>query len=332
MASMMRSKKNRRMERRDLFFFLALILVEGALFLGMFFLWNSESVEAGVGRNLTVITYLEVGNVYPEILNITTSPVGSIDLVANGTVNLTVYVIARDYNGEADIVNINVTFYDFSNTTLTASDDNNNHYSKNCSINASYGDAFEVNATCIFQIWYYAHNATWNLSAVAIDNTSLLSDYNNFTFGVNSLLALGLPESINYGRVNATAVSDEKIINVTNYGNVALNLTLRGYGSTVNDGNAMNCTLGSVKNISIEYEKYNLTTSYANAVTLSQFEQRYVNLTSAQQNKTYNLYFRMNDTYNEAVNFTYWRIYVPKGVAGNCTGNIEFAAVQGQGS
>ena len=120
----------------------------------------------------------------------------------------------------------------------------------------------------------------------------------------------------------------ENITNVTNMGNVALNLSLSGYAVTEGDGLAMNCSLGNVQNISIEYEKYNLTETTAGPLTLSEFEDNYINLTDSPVVNEFNLTQRINDDEDDTAKETYWRIYVPKGIAGSCTGNIIFGATQ----
>ena len=109
-------------------------------------------------------------------------------------------------------------------------------------------------------------------------------------------------------------------------------MSLSGYAINEGDNLSMNCTLGSLKNISINYEKYNLTDSTAGSLTLSQFEADYINLTSSPVVKKFDLNYRQNDGENEAFNSTYWRIYVPVGVAGSCQGNIVFGATQATGS
>lgn len=98
------------------------------------------------------------------------------------------------------------------------------------------------------------------------------------------------------------------------------------------DGLSMNCTLGSVGNISINYERYNLTSSIAGDLSLGDFEANYSNLTSTSVVREFNLNYRQNDAVNEAINSTYWRIYVPTGVAGSCSGNIIFGATQSAGT
>jgi len=130
-------------------------------------------------------------------------------------------------------------------------------------------------------------------------------------------------------------VSDEVAVNVTNAGNVMVNLSLSGYARTVGDGYAMNCSLGSVQNISINYEKYNLTSANAGPLDFTAFETgNYANVTASVQTRRFNLGQRFNDAQTglDDTNATYWRIYVPSGVAGNCTGNIVFGATRAAGS
>ena len=98
-----------------------------------------------------------------------------------------------------------------------------------------------------------------------------------------------------------------------------------------NDGYAMNCSEGGSRNISIEYEKFNLTASNTGDINITEFEAKYTNLTSSPDVKKFNLDYRKNDQINEAINTTYWRVYVPNDVTGNCQGNIVFGAAQAPG-
>ena len=113
-----------------------------------------------------------------------------------------------------------------------------------------------------------------------------------------------------------------------------MNLSLSGYAVNVGDNLSMNCTLGATKNISINLERYNLTASNLGPLSLSEFSANYTNLSSNVILRKFNLGYRQNDTsaFVDDTNSTYWRIYVPAGVAGNCTGNIVFGSVQGGGS
>lgn len=292
----------------------------------------SDSAIAGIAQNVTVITQLEVGNSAPEVLNVSIEGGNSFDLIANSTRNLTVYAVLRDYNGDVDINVSNLTIFDSVASSYGGASDNNNHYTNSsCIVDTNFGDSSDANVTCTVYLWYYANNATWNVSIYAKD-TSGLSSVNSVRLTINTLLALGLPDSIDYGIVNSTYISDERIINITNFGNVLTNFSVSGYAVNPGDGLAMNCSLGAVKNISVYYEKYNLTSSNDSILTLSQFESIYSNLSSSATIKRFNLNYRQNEAFNEAENSTYWRMYVPIGVAGNCSGNIVFGAIRSAGN
>jgi hypothetical protein len=258
-------------------------------------------------------------------------PLNEIDLTPATTRGVTCNATIRDLDGELGILSARAVFYDSVHSFQDESDDNNEHYTNNtCIIDLSYGDAYEALATCLFDVWYYANNATWNCNVTTADNFTKNGSGYDSTY-INTLIAIDVPSVINFDIVNANTVSNQNITNVTNYGNVAINLTLDGYGAYDGDGRAMNCTLGAIKNISIEYEKYNLTASTTGSLTLAQLEQNYLNLTDTPTVKKLNLNQRQNDALNEAWNATYWRIYVPTGVAGTCSGIINFAATQSAG-
>jgi hypothetical protein len=259
-------------------------------------------------------------------------PPNEIDLIPASTKEITCSAIVTEYGGESSLINATGRFFDNSASNYNASDDNNFHYTNNsCDMNYSYGNEDEVEVSCKFYIWYYANSQNWNCTIDANDNLSIHSRNSDISF-INPLLALGLDSFVDFNLFGDEDVSNESKLNVTNYGNVKINLSLNGYGFKENDGNAMNCSLGTTKNISINYEKFNLTTTNAGIMNLSEFEKKYVNLTSSPNVKKFNLDYRKNDLTNDAINVTYWRIYVPLGVSGNCQGNIIFGAVQAPGS
>jgi hypothetical protein len=281
---------------------------------------------AGSGENVTVISELEIGKSAPLVQRIDTEE-GSINLIPNTTKLVNCSVIAVDYNGDTTIVNVTSELFDNS-VGAGSPDDNNDHYTNNsCFINYSYGDENTILATCLFDLWYYANAGTWNCSVTVTDDSNLTVNESNAT-AVQPLLALTVPDSIYYSSVNATDVSIENVNNVTNSGNVMFNISFSGYAVVEGDGLAMNCTLGSVKNISVEYEKYNLTSFNDSTLDLQQFDAIYKNLSSSSVVNEFNLDYRTQDGVNNVYNSTYWRIYVPLGVAGSCQGNIIFGAIQ----
>jgi hypothetical protein len=257
-------------------------------------------------------------------------PANEIDLVAASNRDVTCEAIAEDLDGDS-FQNATAQFYN-SSSFYGDGDDNNNHYSNNsCFINSSYGTANQSQIICNFQVRYYADPGQWECTVIVEDNLSI-SGNSSDTTTMNTLLSVGLIDIADFGVVNMGQVSSELTLNVTNYGNVKVNLSLEGYAVNVGDGLAMNCTSGIVQNITVEHAKYNLTGSTSGSLTLGQTSNYYLNLTTNPVTKIFNLGSRQNDTFNEAYNNTYWRMYVPTGVEGNCSGNIVFGARQETGT
>lgn len=336
-----RIKLNMETKNKKITLGIGLIFLEASLLFALFSFIPAE-VIAGIGNpNATVITELEIGNVFPEVLNVSLDDgAANVVLIPADTKMVQCAAIVRDFNGESDIDIVNATFYDSVSSFSEDSDDNNDHYTNSsCDIITSFSeydgqaysddDEYQILANCTFEVEYYANPENWICNVTAYDNSSW-EDKNTDSITVSELLALGLPNTISYGEVNATYVSEENITNITNYGNVEVNLSLEGYGATPGDGLAMNCTLGSVGTIADMYEKYNLTASTPGDLSLSEFEAVYVNLTSegTPAIRQFDLSPREDDTINEAIKESYWRIYVPRGVAGTCNGTVIFGAVQ----
>jgi hypothetical protein len=259
-----------------------------------------------------------------------TNPQNEIDLLPAETKEVICTAIAMDYEGEESITNATARFFDNTLSNYEDSIDNNRHYrNDSCVINYSYGNIDEVEVSCKFYIWYYASSSDWNCTINMTDNFSTSSKKGDLSF-INPLLALGLDSIITFN-LNSGNITEESKINVTNYGNIKINLSLSGYGSEENDGYAMNCSEGDLRNISIENERFNLTTPNPGLITIGEFETKYTNLTSYPNIKKYNLDYRKDDETNDAINSTYWRIDVPSAITGNCEGNIVFGAVQAPG-
>jgi hypothetical protein len=248
---------------------------------------------------------------------------GEIDLQAASVREVSCGVIVKDFDGE-DLQNTFAEFY-HSSSGLGQGEDNNKHYTNNtCNIDYDYGDETESFVVCNFSLWYYANPGTWSCFFQTEDNLSISINSSNTSL-VNTLLSVGVPDSIDYSTVDAKKVSEETELNITNYGNVIINLSLTGYGLAEGDGLAMGCDIG---NISIEHQKYNLTESNPGELDLGQTDLVYENMSGQTVIREFNLDYRTQDLLNEASNSTYWRIYVPLKSEGNCQGNIIFGASQ----
>ncbi len=315
---------------------IALIVLEVAL---LFFLFSfiSSPVSGGIGNpNTTVITTLNIGEVAPDILNVSVRDGDeTITLSPNTTVTVHCYGLVRDYNGEGNLSAARGRFFNNTASGYWGAEDNNTHYrNDSCTIENETDDAFGVTddiyhalINCTFEVYYYAIAGDWNCTLWVNDSVNF-NDSNDDNISISELLALEVPSTINYGTVNATDMSDENMTNISNVGNVMFNLSFAGYAVSQGDGFAMNCTLGNIKNISIEHEKFNLTESNPGVLTLDGANTVYENLTTSTLVRQFNLDKRTNNGTNDLWNATYWRIYVPTGVAGSCQGNIIFGAVQ----
>jgi len=293
---------------------------------------NVSVVVTGAGYdiapNLTINSPPNISSISVE--DFLAVPANEIDLNPASHRNVSCEAIIYEFDGES-LQNASARLYDATNSDYIDSDDNNTHYTNNsCYIDSSYGGANDHQIFCNFQVMYYANPGNWECLLKVEDNLTSQNNDSDTTL-INTLLSVGLPSLLDYGSADSLEVSDEFVLNATNYGNVALNLSLEGYASSINDGFAMNCTM-SETNISVHYQKYNLTETNPGPLNLAEFETYYLNLTSYPAIKNFNLNYRSDDSSNNAVNSTYWRLYVPAGVAGNCSGNIIFGATTAQGS
>jgi hypothetical protein len=324
---------------------------------------GSIGTNAGNGTNATQISSVIVGNAPPEVHNVTISAQGidnitMIALTPGASLQVNCSAIVTDWDGEGDIANVNATFYaSGAGYSYLDADDNNTHYSAynttndngedieaNCTWDNSFGDGYEAYASCFFDVAYYAFNGTWTCNITTWDVNETMENIDDYdTTEIGDLVALNVPETIDFGVVNVTKVSHENESNVTNWGNVNMTFSLRGYDSSgglnASDSwegdshNAMNCTLGQTKNITIDFERYNLTESIIPTDEAIPFSDFYTagNYTAMSENDGLaflNISARQDDNYPnfDNINTTYWRVYVPVGVAGTCQGVIVYTA------
>lgn len=251
-----------------------------------------------------------------------------IDLIPNSTKTVYCEGIISDSDGENDLKNVTSKLFHSTDSSYSQPDDNNEHYTNNsCSIDASYGNAQESYFRCGYNMQYYSNYGFWNCTIFSLDSINA-SHINSNKSLINPLLAIELPDFLDFGTVGAGESSPEKIINITNFGNVAINLSLSGYAKYPGDSLSMNCSTNS--NISIEHTKYNLTDSNLGDMEFNSLNVFYKNLSSNAITREFNLYSRQEDSqaYLDDTSNTYWRTYVPLNSGGTCTGNIVIGAVQ----
>ena len=297
---------------------------------------NIEVIDTGdsyVTENVSVVVTGAGYDIAPglrlnSILNISSalvddfilSPENEIDLIAASTQEVGCSAVIEDLDNNLD--NVWGVFYADS-SFYEDDNDNNEHYTNDsCFINSSYGNVNESEVICKYNVHYYAYSDNWTCIINANDILGVESNASDGTF-INSLLSVGAVSSINYGDLTGDSVSNESVLNITNYGNVDIDLSLYGYGNEEGDNYSMVCDSG---NISVEYQKYNLTSPNTGEMGFSELEDVYYNLSSESVLRSFNLDMRRNDIVNNAINQTYWRIYAPSYVNGNCSGNIFIGA------
>jgi hypothetical protein len=265
-------------------------------------------------RNVTVDTKVNITGSPPIILAV--SIINPYTLNAGSMTNVSCNISIRDYNGFNDLENVNATLF-HSSSSESAVDNNNTHYSNSsCAIIAGQQGGFFVNYTCTFQVKYHALNGTWNCTARVNDTANLNGTGSNLT-NFSALLALNVtPTLIDYGNISTGETSQNITVNVTNLGNVNINVSVFGYARQFLDNLSFVCDYGNYT-IDLQHFAPNITADFVNKQNLTSAYQAIAGL---MVNKT------NNNTYS--LNSTYWQFYADQAQlsSGNCTGFVVFQA------
>ncbi|MFH1506732.1 MAG: hypothetical protein ABIE94_07165 [archaeon] len=280
----------------------------------------SEGYDHGANyENVTIDTTVNVTDSKPEIINVVIQGgVASIDLTPGSNLTILCNVTIRDFNGGDTLNEVNATFYHIYNSTDTA-DDNNWHYTNgSCTQNrTAYGvGGYLTDYICAYEVRYYATNGTWYCNATAVDAYNFTDTEWNTTV-INPLYALNVTRLIDYGDLPVENTSTNKTANITNFGNMAINITMHGYGATPEDGLAMNCTVG---NITVDNQKWSIQPDddYAAKTAL-------VSSKIAPSELGTTISRRLDDA-TPVTNVTYWQLYIAPNPFGTCNGSIVFTA------
>ena len=307
---------------------IAAILVITALAIMLGYAPYSLDVKAlGLfSTNDSAISKANVTNEYPNVRNVRLYSNLSFDDIELYPAQLTkVYCNATidDGNGYLDINSTNATIFHTSNVS-TDPDAPTAHYT-NGSCRLWQGSGTTMESSCSFDVQYFALNGTWTCNVTARDQTisgSYLIASNNTAENITKLVALNVTEIIDFGTlsVNQNSTGDF-IANVTNLGNVRIDLNLHGYARNDGDGYAMVCEVG---NISIGWEKYNLTTPGLSHGAMTNLSGAAVGVTETNFNLV-----SATQANSPSIANTYWKIGIPPGTRGICNGTIVFNAIDG---
>ncbi|MFH2021065.1 MAG: hypothetical protein ABIJ34_06620 [archaeon] len=277
--------------------------------------WEINCTDNSTNNNkVTSSIYNLTWNSYPAITNIVLD--SPINLLAGS--NKTVYCNGSLVDGDSylDISRINASLF-LSSIDSGYPLNNSNHY-KNSSCVIFNGVGNTADFRCGFAVEYYAGNGTWMCNASVIDyinstNSSIVQGI------VNELLAIGVaPGLINYGVMDLLQISPDDIkLNITNYGNVMLDLDLYSYSSFVDDNISMGCTRG---NISFEYERFSVISGLGFNAMLP------VNNSQTPAFGDLNLARRQGGDVLDSVKSLFWKLQIPWGADGTCSGKILVTA------
>jgi hypothetical protein len=240
-------------------------------------------------------------------------PVGQIVLSAGSTRFINCTVVASDSQGADNIAGANATFHYHLNRSSDP-DNNLTHYT-NSSCSVINSTSTNKTFLCGFYAYYYASNGTWHCNAT-VSNGYAFSSIGNASTIVMALYAVNVTNGLIFGNVSADSPSSEFTANVTNFGNMPINITLQGYARTQGDNIGMNCSDNT--NITITNIRFSLASSVFASKT---------SLTGAQQQS--GLSMLRQTTLSQINNITYWQAQPDPGPRNRtCSGNIIFSAEQ----
>lgn len=272
----------------------------------------------------TITPSVTVGNEAPVVsaVNINPSP---ITLTENGTTTVTITATITDNNGCDEVFTNGTTTATLYRSGVGASCSAN---ANNCYINIKLT---EVGNTCTggtdtagdasgtVEVWYIAEATdasssfsaeTWQATVKAIDSSNASSTATDATPPeLNTLLAIDVTASLNYGSVAAGATSTTVSASTTNTGN---------FNSTDANFSGVNLESGA-NSIAVSQQKYSTTTSEA-------WDSLDYTLTTTPTFRELNIP-KGTATATPSKQGTFWAIQVPSGqAAGTYTGTTTIEA------
>lgn len=271
-------------------------------------------------------TSVSVTNATPTVSAVSISP-STITLTENATTTVTITATITDGNGCSDVFSsgtIVATLYrsGVAATSSCTADTNNCYRSitlSDVTTSCTGGTDTSGNASGTAQIWYYAEatdasstypSENW-VAWVKATDFATASSTSSSTAELNSLYALNVTASINYGTLaaNADTGSSNQVATTTNTGNYKIDAEFSG----------TNMTDGGSLSISASQQKYG--TSSVTYASLS------YSLSTSPTQRDLNLVKATTSTTPSATS-TYWGLAIPAGqAAASYTGTNTFTAV-----
>jgi hypothetical protein len=278
-------------------------------------------------NNDTFQANVTVGNTAPTVsgVNLNDSTPGTIQLTVSGSTSVKCNATLTDLNGYGDIAGANASIFYSANASNVADDVNYHYHNDTCTLFG--GSGLTVYANCTVYLNYSAVNGTWNCNVTAWDNSTT----NGTAVGSNTvdqLVALAIiNQSIDFGSMTNgqnTTLVQARGINITNEGNVMIDLDVKALNST------MVCVIGStdgcIGSIGVANMTFNLS-----AGTYDNMRNGYNLSTTNQTVSAFNLNPKGIDTADNvnASRNLYWGIQIPQAVKGEFNVNITVSAILG---
>jgi hypothetical protein len=256
-----------------------------------------------------VNTSVNITNAAPFVYNVLAPT--TIDLTAYGLINVTCNFTVYDFDNNTQ--SANATLHVNTVNSGSAADQNTLYRNSSCS-RLTPIDYF-TNFSCTFSVQYFANNGTWYCNATGIDSSSATTTNISNAAIINPLIAIKIDSILDFGQLGANSISNDTLSNITNVGNRNANISVKGYGVTENDGLAMTCDNG---NIPVTFEKYDSLngTAYASMTALT---------SASTMIRNFYVFQRTSETM-DSINSTYWKLAIPAGAGGVCSGKILFTA------
>lgn len=279
-------------------------------------MFSSFSFGSGPGpnnRNYSVDTRVNISGSPPFVINATAE--GPITLNPGGVTLVTCNFSVRDFNGFADIFTFNGSLYSTPVGENAVNDNSTKYFNSSCNPISGQQSGIYVNYSCQFPVNYYAVNGSWTCLG-KVNDTYGLAGRGNATTTINALYALNVTPLIDYGTHAMGQYVPNQTANVTNLGNVPINITVKGYARNWSDNLSFMCEQGNLS-LDLQHFSANNTADWATKQILNDSYRQVHGLTVPKA---------MNAT--PSLNVTYWELYLdPTQLAqGECNGTVVFQA------
>ncbi|MCC7573987.1 hypothetical protein KO361_00140 [Candidatus Woesearchaeota archaeon] len=260
-----------------------------------------------------VIARVNITDAFPEMVSVVVDD--PITLTGGGIKTVTCNASVRDWGGWENIEYANATLYHTFDSSHEDVDSLDYHYTNSSCENYDNDGEYIALYTCSFQVAYHATNGNWTCNVTARNNGTFIDSLSNTTT-INELYALNVTSLIDYGELAVLDTSEEVNATITNFGNMAINISVEGYGETPGDGQGLICNSGS-NDIDVYYQRFSTTPfeDYGLKIPLDTLPQDLgITLPKPTQSTA------------PVTNTTYWQLEVPMNPFGLCEGFIRFTA------